>query len=113
MKKGPRWYGPYVVQSITLTGNYYLQHRTKLIENACAYAPHHLEAYIPRNTRIPQYSDDEYENEDEIILNSDELPDLPHVPDDVPGMSEDESVGSLSQTSVYTIETIDSKGFNT
>ena len=61
LKKGPRWYGPYVVKSIMQTGNYYLQHRTKLMENAHAYAPHHLKAYIPRNPRIPQYSDDEYE----------------------------------------------------
>ena len=44
-----------------------------------------------------------------MILESDELPDLPHVPDQVPGMSEDKSVGTLSQLSV---ETTDSKGFN-
>ena len=91
------------------TGNYYLQHRTKPTENVCAYAPHHLKAYIPRNPRIPQYSDDEYEHEDPMTLESDKLPDLPHVPDQVPGMSEDESLRTLSQLS---IETIDSKGFN-
>ena len=113
LKKGPKWYGPYVVQSITLTGNYYLQHRTKLTENARAYAPHHLKAYIPRNPRIPQYSDDEYEHEDKVILESDKLPDLPPVPEEVPGMSEDESVSSFSQMSICTVETIESKGFNT
>ena len=63
LKKGPRWYGPYVVQSIMLTGNYYLQHKTKPMENACVYAPHHLKAYIHRNPKIPQYSNDEYELE--------------------------------------------------
>ena len=52
-------------------------------------------------------------HEDEVILESDELPDLPHIPEEVPGMSEDESVSSLSQMSICTVETIDSKGFNT
>ena len=66
--------------------------------------PYHLKAYIPRNPRIPQYSDDEHENEDEVILESDKLPDLPHVPEDVLGMSEDESVSSLYQMSICTIE---------
>ena len=79
------------------------------MENVCAYAPHHLKAYIPRNPRIPQYSNDEYEHEGPVILESDELPDLPHVPDQVPGMSEDKNVRTLSQSSV---ETIDSNGFN-
>ena len=51
--------------------------------------------------------DDEYEHEDPVILESNELPDLPHVPDQVPGMSEDESVRTLSQSS---IEMTDSKG---
>ena len=68
-----------------------------------------MKANIPRNPRIPQYSDDKYEHEDLMTLESNELPDLPHVPDKVPGMSEDESVRTLSQSSV---ETIDSKGFN-
>ena len=66
-------------------GNYYLQHRTKPTENVHAYAPHHLKAYIPRNPRIPQYSNNKYEHKDLMTLESDELPDLPHVPDQVPG----------------------------
>ena len=89
LKKGLRWCGPYVDQSVMPTRKYYLQHRTKLMENAHAYAPQHLIAHIPRNPRIPQYSDDKYEHKDEVILESDKLPDLPHVSEEVPGMSED------------------------
>ena len=74
LRKGPRWYGPYVVQSILVIRNYYLQHRTKLTENVHVYAPHHLKAYIPRNPWIPQCSDDKYEHKDLMTLESDKLP---------------------------------------
>ena len=60
------------------------------MENTHVYAPHHFKTYIPRNPRIHQYSNDEYEPEDEVILELDELPDLLHVPKEMPGMSEDE-----------------------
>ena len=46
---------------------------------------------------------------DKVILESDELPDLPHVPEEIPGMSEDKSVGTLSQMSICSI---DSNGLN-
>ena len=77
--------------------------------------PHHLKAYIPRNLKIPQYSNDEYEPKSNVvesaklILELDQLPDLPHVHEGIPGMSEDESVSTLSQMSACSI---DSNGLN-
>ena len=65
-----------------------------------------------------QYSNDEYEPEGDdsdvvqsakVTLVSDKIPDLTHLPEEIPGMSEDESASTLSQMSVCSV---DSNGLN-